>query len=176
MGAELKRQHRRKGFYWMMEKTRYISEHKPSSVSGRINVTAILLAAMQIAVFSFHTWMSVCLTYHDLHENSGATPTMPDFLLKSDNIFCVGDLPSMTHTAFGCWGRERRKERKKEIKKERNKERKKVHLTTFNLDWNVVWSQVFIYIHWYMSTKFTHLAIHFLVFISEKNCLCVLMF
>jgi len=39
----------------MMEKTRYISEHEPSSVSGRINVTAILLVAMQIAVFSFHT-------------------------------------------------------------------------------------------------------------------------
>jgi hypothetical protein len=55
VGAELKRQHRMKGFYWMMDKTRYISENEPSSASGRINVIAILLVATQIAVFIFHT-------------------------------------------------------------------------------------------------------------------------
>jgi len=33
--------------------------------------------------------------------------------LKSDNIFCVGDLPSMTHTAFGCRGTEEGKKEKK---------------------------------------------------------------
>lgn len=55
VGAELKRQHRMKGFYWMMDKTGYISEHEPSNVSGSINVTALLLVAMQIVVFSFHT-------------------------------------------------------------------------------------------------------------------------
>jgi len=38
--------------------------------------------------------------------------------LKSENIFCVADLPSMTHTALGA-------EEQKEGKKERNKQRKK---------------------------------------------------
>jgi len=36
--------------------------------------------------------------------------------LKSDIIFCVGDLPSMTHTAFGCRGTEEGKKERKEKK------------------------------------------------------------
>ncbi|KDR14160.1 Xaa-Pro aminopeptidase 1 [Zootermopsis nevadensis] len=50
VGAELKRQHRMKGFYWMMDKTGYIPEHEPSSASGCIRVTALLLTAIQIVV------------------------------------------------------------------------------------------------------------------------------
>ncbi|PNF28969.1 Xaa-Pro aminopeptidase 1 [Cryptotermes secundus] len=52
VGAELKRQHRLKGFYWMMDKTGYIPEHDSSSSSGSISVTALLLTAMQFVAFS----------------------------------------------------------------------------------------------------------------------------
>jgi hypothetical protein len=41
-----------KGFYWMMDKTGYISEHESSSASGIVSVTALLFIAMQIVTFS----------------------------------------------------------------------------------------------------------------------------
>ncbi|KAJ4433963.1 hypothetical protein ANN_16282, partial [Periplaneta americana] len=50
VGTELLRQRRMKGFYWMMNKTGYISEYKGSST--RKCTTISLLVAMQIAVFS----------------------------------------------------------------------------------------------------------------------------
>lgn len=52
VGAELKRQHRLKGFYWMMDKTGYIPEHDSSSASGSISVATLLLITMQIVTFS----------------------------------------------------------------------------------------------------------------------------
>ncbi|XP_069700563.1 xaa-Pro aminopeptidase 1-like isoform X2 [Periplaneta americana] len=50
VGTELLRQRRMKGFYWMMNKTGYISDYKGSST--RKCTTISLLVAMQIAVFS----------------------------------------------------------------------------------------------------------------------------
>jgi len=69
---------------------------------------------------------SVCLAYNDLHENSGVTPTVPDFPFWSQTILSV-------LVTFHPWPTQRLGvEEQKEGKKERKKGRKKKKERTFD--------------------------------------------